>query len=107
MKAKVRKIVKIITGILSAFYFSFPFIYEMAGNRLQNSDYYEWFFVPEFVYNFFANLTHNGHVIPFIGTLLGAILFWICLFYIFAAIYEIYLDVYLNKKRFEEDMEGD
>lgn len=107
MKKRARKNIRVISGIISAFYFLFPFIYETGGKELQDSSLYEWFFVPEWIYNYFSPPGHNRHLMAFAATLLAGIALWICLFYIFLAIYDIYLDIYLNKKRFEEDVEGD
>jgi hypothetical protein len=103
----MRKVTRILTGIIALLYFSIPYFFELSNQPLENSSYYAWIFVPEYVFNFFYNLTSSKHVLPFIGLLLAAMVVWICLFYIIMAIYDIYMDIYLNKKRFEEDVEGD
>ena len=107
MKKRIKKIFKLLAGIIAMPYFLSPVFFEAKRTILENTSWYDWFFVPEYVYNYLNTLTNNGHVIPFIGIMLSGIVLWICLYYLFAAIYDIYLDIYLNKRRFEEDIEGD
>jgi len=101
------KLLRIITGIISFLYFSVPYFIEGMNYKSDSFSFYAFSFVPVWVYNAFYNLTPLKHIVPFIGLVIAACIFWFCISRLCMAIYDIYLDIYLNKKRFDEDRDLD
>jgi len=101
----VSKKARIVTGIIAFLYFSLPYFIEVTDWKPANFTGYAFTFVPVWVYNAFYQLTPLKHFVPFIGLVFSALILWWCLYKITMECYEIYLDIYLDRNRFQRDRE--
>src|SRR5579863_7050045 len=101
----MHKKIRIVTGIICFLYFLTPIIIDAIGWQSNNYYVFAFLFLATWPYNSLCVKFPHSHFLCYSGQFIVFLVVWYLIFLLCRAIYEMILEIYLDKKRFKEDID--